>query len=131
MTTAGRPLLVLVLAAFALAGCSSAETTSPQPTQTVQTVSGAEEYCSLSAELDAQEGPPSEEQLAEIEAAAPSEISEDVATLVEAVRNQSFDDPKVQEAESALLAWEEENCVESLEVEPGEPGAEATDAPTP
>lgn len=120
MTTAGRSLLVLVLSAVVLAGCSNGET-----------VSGGQEYCSLSAELDAQEGPPSEEQLAEIEAAAPPEISEDVATLVEAVRNQSFDDPDVQEAESALLAWEQENCAESLDGEPGKPGAEATDAATP
>ena len=73
----------------------------------------AQEYCTLSAELDTLEGPPSEEQLSEIESLAPTEISEDVETLVEAVRQQDFDNPDVGDAEDRLIAWEDEHCAES------------------
>lgn len=125
MRTAGRALLVATALA-ALSACSTG-TTNSEPTEVAQTANAAEQYCSLSAELDAQEGSPSEEQLAEIEAVAPDEIADHVATLAEAVRSQDFTSPEVGEAESALLAWEEENCVDSLEVEPGPEGAEETE----
>lgn len=124
-------VLASTLPALLLVGCGNGETSSEEPTEVAQTANDAQVYCSLSAELDAREGPPSEEQLAEIEAAAPPEIAEQVAILVEAVRSEDFSNPDIEEADAELLAWEDENCVESFEVEPGEPGAEATDASSP
>lgn len=118
-------LLVAALTAVLLIGCGG-ETTSA-PTEAATPTSAADHYCTLSAELDNQDTAPTEEQLAEIEAAAPPEIAEDVAALVAAVRTENFDDPELQQAEQRLLAYEEDNCTESFEVEPGEAG-EPTDA---
>lgn len=120
MTTAGRAALAFALTAVALAGCGMGATTT-----------SAQEYCALSADLDAQTEPPSEEQLADIQAAAPAEIADDVATLAEAVRNQDLGGPDTAEAEQSLLAWEQENCAEFAQPESGATAAGATDPVTP
>jgi hypothetical protein len=129
--TAPRPmLLAAALTAALLSGCGGAgDSASPQTTEVAQEADDAQRYCSLSAELDAQGSEPTPEQLAEIEAAAPAEIADHVATLTEAVRTQDYDSAEAQEAEAALLAWEQDNCVQSLEVEPGPQDAAETEAP--
>lgn len=122
MTSVHHALLAAALIALALAGCTD-DTSSEQPPEVAQ-------YCALSAELDAQEEPPSEEQLEQIEVVAPPEIADDVATLVEAVRTQDFSDPDVEAAERSLLAWEEANCPDAGETEgPAADGATETATP--
>jgi uncharacterized cupredoxin-like copper-binding protein len=75
-----------------------------------------EEYCTIAAELDEQEDFPSAEQLDEIQAAAPEEISDEIDTVVEAFRANSedpfvvFDDPVVGEAFGPIEDFEAEHC---------------------
>lgn len=98
-------VLVLVLG-LALAGCGGDDATEGDD----QAAGDAERYCALAAELDAQEDMPSEEQLVEIEQAAPAEIADDVRIITAAVRSGDFEDPAAEEADQNLRAWEAENC---------------------
>ena len=107
MLTLRRTLLVTASTALLLAGCGG---DADQTAELAQDATQAETYCNLSAELDAQDTAPSEEQLSEIEDVAPPEIAEDVATLVEAVRNQDFESDAATQAEENLREWEAENC---------------------
>ena len=70
----------------------------------------AEEYCTMSAELDAADAPPSEEQLEEIVDVAPAEIKDDVQTLADAIREEDFEAEAAQEADRNLQEWEAEHC---------------------
>jgi nitrous oxide reductase accessory protein NosL len=116
MPTSRPLLLAAALSAALLVACGGAEdSASPQTTEVAQEADAVEQYCSMSAELDAQDTPPTDEQLADIEAAAPAEIAEEVATLAEAVRTEDYDAPEAQEAEATLVAWEAENCVQDLD----------------
>jgi hypothetical protein len=71
----------------------------------------AEAYCALAAELDQAEEQPSDAQLDEILEAAPEEIRDDLQVIIDAIQTGNFDDEAaIEEAESNLLAFEEENC---------------------
>ena len=74
-------------------------------------------YCAMAAEFDQAASPPSDAELAELADVAPAEISDQVRTLVDAmVEGGDREDPEVSQAESEIVAWEEENCPE-VEVE--------------
>jgi len=76
------------------------------------------EYCQLAAEIDEQESFPSVEQLDEIEAAAPPEISENVSLVATAFRDAieagdpgaAFADPAVEEAFGPIDQYDAEVC---------------------
>lgn len=70
----------------------------------------AQEYCAMSAELDAADAPPTDEQLDEIVEVAPAEIKDDVRTLADAIREEDFEAEAAQEADQNLQAWEAQNC---------------------
>jgi hypothetical protein len=76
-------------------------------------------YCALASELDERAEEPTEAELTELEDVAPPEIEEQVRILTEAVRTGDFADPDVQQAESEVIAWEDDNCPD---IEPEEPG---------
>ena len=70
-------------------------------------------YCDLSAELDEQEGPPSDEQLDEISDLAPDEISEEIDFVVDRFNEDgeaAFEDPEVGERFVVIEGFETENC---------------------
>jgi len=75
-----------------------------------------EEYCAIAIELDQQEDFPSPEQLEEIRAAAPEEISDEIDTVVEAFQANEddpfavFEDPAIEEAFGPIEAFEAERC---------------------
>ena len=94
--------------ALALSGACAADDTDNDD---VAAESGSvEEYCDMSAELDAAGAPPSEEQLEEIVDVAPDEIKDDVRTLADAIREEDFEAEAAQEADRNLQEWEEEHC---------------------
>jgi hypothetical protein len=76
------------------------------------------EYCTLAAELDAQEEFPSVEQLEAIQEVAPEEIREEVDAVVPVLREgvengnpeAAFDDPVIQENFPAIEAYEADVC---------------------
>jgi hypothetical protein len=77
------------------------------------------DYCAIAVELDAQEEFPSAEQLEQIRAAAPDEISDEINTAVDAflaaieadgTAEAAFDDPAVQQAFQVIEPFEEQNC---------------------
>lgn len=78
-------------------------------------------YCAMAAELDQASTEPGEAELAELVSVAPPEIADQVQTLTDAIAEGNMDDPEVSQAESEILAWEQENCTD-VEVE--EPGTE-------
>lgn len=82
-------------------------------TQAEQTDEAALAYCEASAELDNQEGTPTEEQLGELSQLAPEEIKEDIDLVTErfvAEGMNAFGDPEVNEAIGRIEEWEQQNC---------------------
>lgn len=80
-----------------------------------------EAYCRLSAESETSTDFPTAEQFAEFRAAAPSEIRDDVDTLIDAFQDidasedpsalfQLFEDPEVAEAIENLEEFDAEHC---------------------
>lgn len=67
-------------------------------------------YCEQVEVLESQDSRPTDEQLDELTAVAPPEIRADVELFGNAIRNDDMEGEGVSEAESRILAWEEENC---------------------
>ena len=67
-------------------------------------------YCEQVEVLESQDSRPTDEQIDELTTAAPPEIREDVELFGNAIRNDDMEAEGVSEAESRILAWEEENC---------------------
>jgi uncharacterized cupredoxin-like copper-binding protein len=76
----------------------------------------AKEYCALAEEMDQQEQFPTAEQLDQLQAAAPPEIAENVAVVVEAFKaadgdiGQAFSDPAVEENLGPIEEFEADVC---------------------
>lgn len=71
------------------------------------------EYCAAAAELDEQDGPPTEEQLRALVALAPDEIAEDLTLAAEAFIERgeaALDDPVVGESFQRVEEFEAEAC---------------------
>lgn len=67
-------------------------------------------YCEMAAELDAQDTPPTDEQLDAILEATPDEIKDEGETFVAAIKaDEDFTEEDI-EAEAAIQAFEAENC---------------------
>lgn len=75
-----------------------------------------QEYCTATAELDEQDGPPTPEQLQRLKDVRPDEIGEDVDFVVDAFAagggdmGKVFSDPEVEERLGRVEAWEAEHC---------------------
>ena len=103
-----RPIpmaLVFALLALPIAACGDDDDGDAS-------AAGVERYCELQIALNEQETPPSAEQLDELIAAAPDEIKEDTRFFADAVAKgpAAYEDPKVQEAEQRLVAFDEREC---------------------
>ncbi len=90
-----------------------------ESTESEEAGEGADsEYCQLSAELEEQESFPTNEQLEEIDAVAPEEISEEISLVVDAflAANEAgdpgaaFADPAVEEAFGPIEAYDVDVC---------------------
>lgn len=107
-STAGTPLHAiawLTLVSFLIVGCGDGDDGG--------TATGAGDgaaYCEQVEVLESQESRPTDEQLDELVAVAPTEIRADVERFADAIRNDDMEAEGVGEAESRILAWEEENC---------------------
>jgi uncharacterized cupredoxin-like copper-binding protein len=90
-----------------------------------------QEYCDFVAELDSQDGPPSEEQLLELKEIRPDAVGEDTDMVVDAFVAAEgdigavFSDPAVEEAFGRMEAHDAENC--GFETEEGEEEEAATE----
>lgn len=70
-------------------------------------------YCAQSEELDDQDEPPTDAQLASLAAAAPEDIADDAQLLADRhaeVGADAFDEPEVVDAVERLEAWEADHC---------------------
>jgi hypothetical protein len=67
-------------------------------------------YCDLVETLESQDSRPSDEQLEQLAEVAPAEIRDDVELFGNAIANDDMEAEGVGEAESNILAWEEDNC---------------------
>ncbi|MBW3665436.1 MAG: hypothetical protein KY469_20265 [Actinobacteria bacterium] len=67
-------------------------------------------YCDLVEVLESQDSRPTDEQLEQLAAVAPAEIRDDVELFGDAIANDDMEAEGVAEAESNILAWEEDNC---------------------
>ena len=77
-------------------------------------------YCDFSAQLDAADETPSDEDLDRIAELAPSEISDEVQTVVDEFKasgEEAFVDESVVEAFETIEAYEAENCDEASGVD--------------
>ena len=73
-------------------------------------------YCEQAAELDEQDGMPSDEQMDALAESAPEEIAEDVTFAAEAIKEKganAFGDPEVNERIETIEAYEKEHCPQS------------------
>lgn len=82
---------------------------------TTQAGSGGENkaYCKLAAQLDDQNGPPTQEQFEELERVAPEEIAEEVSFVVDAFEEKGVDafmESEVRDRFDVIEPWEKENC---------------------
>jgi hypothetical protein len=70
-------------------------------------------YCDFSAELDAQDSFPTDEQLDEIADLAPEEISDDIDDVVALIKEEgeaAFENPDIEELFAPIDDFEAENC---------------------
>jgi hypothetical protein len=70
-------------------------------------------YCTASAELDAQESFPTDEQLDEIAELAPDEISDEVDTVVELLKEEgeaAYQGEEIEDLFAPIVDFDTENC---------------------
>jgi hypothetical protein len=126
-----KRVMAAVLAASLLLGACGDDDEAANGDDTTTTTDGAteaSEFCELSASLDEQGGPPNEEQLSELAAAAPEEIADAMSFIVERFGESgeaAFEEPEVGQRIGAVESWEAENCPQA-EVEAVEPDPDAT-----
>jgi hypothetical protein len=126
-----RVMAAVLAATLFLGACgdddetASGDDTTTTADGTTTTEGEGSEFCELSAALDEQDGPPTEEQLVELEAAAPEDIADDMSLIVERyaeVGEAAFEEPEVGQSIGAIESWEAENCprdpVEAVEPDP-------------
>jgi hypothetical protein len=119
---------VALVATFGFAACgddddesanpdvTSAATEEPAVTEPVITEGGTDEFCTLARELNEMEGFPTVEQIEEYAAAAPDEIQQPVAAVLDLLRAADgnfaavFADPAGGEALEQITAVEAEQC---------------------
>jgi hypothetical protein len=123
-------MMAAALAASLLLGACGDDDDEAAATDTSPTDGGAQAFCEMTASFDEQDGPPTEEQLAELESISPEVIAEDVgliAARVGEVGEAAFGEPEVGRSISAIETWEAENCEAAEAAEAVEPDPDATE----
>lgn len=104
---------VLSLGACGNDANDAATTTTTTRSQAPQLGDDAQAFCEANDELDAEEGPPTGEQLQELADIAPTEMKDETGVVAErfAVEGlDAFDDARVSEALGNIESWRQENC---------------------
>jgi hypothetical protein len=117
-TAAASPPTTVAAVTLPATVATTADTASTEPPTAEEVSIDPElaEVCALAAELNAQDGPPTEEQLAAYAELAPPEIADDVAAFIVAFQAADgdfgavFADPAAGPAIEALTAFEAESC---------------------
>jgi hypothetical protein len=106
-------------------------TAAENPTTTEAESEEVPAFCQVGAEIDEQDGPPNLEQLEALEAAAPEELADEMALIVERfadIGEEAFEEPEVGQGIGVIEAWEAENCPQD-EAEVVEPDPDAAQVP--
>lgn len=103
--SAARALGPLVAVGLLLTGCGAGDEAASTDGD-----GDAAAYCDLVEELESQDSRPTDEQLDRLVSVAPDEIESDVELFSDAISSGDMEAEGVAEAESRILAWEEQNC---------------------